>query len=782
MKSIRLIPLILLLSIIKLSGQTYSLTGTVKDADNLPLAFANVAVYNSDKSLQNGVITMNDGNFSIENLAPATYTISISFMGYITHEESVNMNQSVQLPEIVLKEDAINLQAVKVMGYRKLIKNDNGRTTLNVEGSMLASIPSVSMIMSFVPGVTVHGETVEVIGKGLPLIFINGREVKDQSQIEALQPERIKSITVDRNPSAKYDARYRSVVHIVTSETKKQELSAQLVHGSAIGKLYNNSEQININHSTGKWTNFLSYKYKNEREKEGVEVFQNVLNGNISQKNSYDADMIQNLHLHNLTLGSNLKINNNHSLDLQYLLNKNNGKFDIDGTETLSGQNNAHYNVLRNGSKKGDKHTLNLNYRWLLDSISQFNIFADYAHIKNKDNELVNNIEQSNSTIDNYALNNNSTFDTYALRAEYDKRLLGSFDFKGGIKFSEIRNNSFSVIDKQTQNQKVDNRSSLTEHTLALYATLGRQFNRLSAEAGLRVERNESNYLKNGQSVFGKPRILTNLFPSLSLSYRTTDNSQLNLNYASKINRPVFSDIDPSVNYLSSVLYQQGNPELKPETSHTIELGATFWDKLSLSAGYSIYKNAITYLIEPDRDNPDLLFNHTVNLDKATSLDFNAAYNFVLGRWRSNLIGNVSLPFLEYPYQGSTKTNNIPRYQFVTTNTYIVSSNIFLMGNFVTQSRYSYLNNQMSPTYNLVLAANFILLKGKMTLTVFGNDLLKRSQPNTYSEWGNVNTGQNLRPDTRQLGVIVKFNLNSFKSKFTQSESNSDVLKRFEKE
>ena len=112
----------------------------------------------------------------------------------------------------------------------------------------------------------------------------------------------------------------------------------------------------------------------------------------------------------------------------------------------------------------------------------------------------------------------------------------------------------------------------------------------------------------------------------------------------------------------------------------------------------------------------------------------------------------------------------------------MVSPKILLIGNFVAQSRYSYLNNVISPTYNLVLAANFVMFNGKMTLTVFGNDIFNRSEPNTYSEWGNVSTGQNLRPDSREIGVSVKINVNKFKSIFNQSESNSEILKRIEKE
>lgn len=781
-KKLYFIALFLVLSVEIGYSQNLILSGTVKDADKSPLPFANVAVYNADKSLQNGVITQDDGCFTIENLTPGTYTISVSYIGYITHEEIVEMKEPLRLPEIVLKEDAVNLQAVQVMGYRKLIKNENGRTTLNVEGSMLSSIPSATMIMSFVPGVTIQGEAIEVVGKGTPLLFIDGREMKDQTQLSSLQPERIKSITVDRNPSAKYDARYHSVVHIETVPTKDQEFSAQLALGSAMGNLYNHYEQININHSSGIWTNYLSYKYKNEQETEGVSVYQTVWNRNVSQKNSYNADLKQNCHLQDLAFGTNLKIANKHSVDLQYFMNKSNEKFDIGGTETLSGQHDAFYNVTRNGGVNSVKHTVNLNYRWLVDSLSQFNIFADYAHIKDKDNEFVNNVEQNANATDNYALNNCSKFDTYALRAEYSTLLFGKLNFNGGLRFSEIRNNAVSIVDKQSQSIMLENHSSLNERTLAAYTTLGYNFNQFSTEAGLRAECNESKYMKNEKAVVAKPRILNNLFPSLSLSYHVSDKAQLNLNYTSKINRPQFSDLDPSVNYLSSVLYQQGNPELKPETSHTVELGGTFWDNLNLSVGYSVYKNAIAYLIEPDADNPDLLFNRTVNLDKVTSIDLNTSYSLALGKWRSTLIGDISVPSLKYPYQSETKTNNIPRFQFVTTNTYIVSTNIFLMGNFVAQSRYSYLNNQMSPTYNWVLAANFVLLKGKMTLTVFGNDLLNRSIPNTYSEWGNVSTGQIPRPDSRQIGIVVKFNLNRFKTKFKQSESNSDVLKRIEKE
>ncbi|SDD18492.1 TonB-dependent receptor domain-containing protein [Williamwhitmania taraxaci] len=782
MKWMKLIVTVLLtFSLSYIFAQNLIVSGKVISNENEVLPYATVVVFNTDKSVITGDITNENGLFSINGLQQGEYTLEVSFVGYESYSVTINLEQSIMLDTIRLNA-GVSIGEIEVSAHRKMLKSDQGRLILTVKDSYLTRLPNATDVMAFVPGVVVQGENIEVAGKGIPLIFINGREVKNRAQISSLQPERIKSIMVDRNPSAKYDASYNSTIHITTTAAAKQELSAQLVHGSVMGRLYNHSETLNINHAAGNWTNFLSYKYKNARTKEGAEVFQDVQTTDIAQRNSYNAWMTENQHLHSLVFGSNLKVNDKHSLDLQYYLDKSRGNANINGTETLTGQQNETYNVLRDFNKNNEKHTLNLNYRWDVDSVNHFNLYADYLYLDNTDNENVNNVSTTDASNDSYILNNRSKFNTYALRAEYNTLLFGAYTLDAGVRFSEIKSNTFSEIVALSQNEDTENKSVMTEHTLAAYTTLGREFGNFSAEAGLRAERNEGEYLKNSVSVFDGKRILSNWFPSLSLSYTFSEKAQLNLNYTSKISRPSFLDLDPSVSYLSSVLYEQGNPELKPTTSQTFELGGTFWDNLNLSIDYTRAKNAVAYLVEPDKANPNLLINQTINIDKVSSLGVNATYNFAVEKWRSNLIGNVSVPFMEYPYQGEKKNNNITKYQLITTNSYMVSPKLFLIGNFVAQSRYSYLNNCFSPTYTLVLAANFVMLKGKMVLTVFGNDLLQRSESDASSEWGYVSTGQNVMPDSRMVGVTVKFNLNKFENKFSKIESGNDELQRIEKE
>jgi hypothetical protein len=318
----------------------------------------------------------------------------------------------------------------------------------------------------------------------------------------------------------------------------------------------------------------------------------------------------------------------------------------------------------------------------------------------------------------------------------------------------------------------------LTETNVAAYTTLSRQFESIYTELGLRAEFTHDQYREDGIPVFDKPRRSSHLFPSFLFNYDLSENLQLNLNYVSKIQRPSFSDLDPTLSYLSSVLYSQGNPELKPMITHNIELNSVIKRKLNISIEYKIQKDLPVYMIEPSSQNEAILLNKPVNISRSSLLDFTANYTFFAGSLMSNLIGNISIPFVEYPYMGKMEKNTIPLYQVVSMNQYAISPTLFLFGNFGFMSKHSSINNIISPTYRLTLGVNWILMRGKMILTLFGNDLLHKSNPAVTSKYGMVAFGQSSNPDTRMVGVTLKYNFNGFKNIFKKSDSNQQDLER----
>ena len=75
---------------------------------------------------------------------------------------------------------------------------------------------SASDVLGKVPGVIKERNSYEVLGKGTPLIYINGRQVRDDSELDQLNSEDIKSVEVVTNPGARYDATVTAVIRIQT--------------------------------------------------------------------------------------------------------------------------------------------------------------------------------------------------------------------------------------------------------------------------------------------------------------------------------------------------------------------------------------------------------------------------------------------------------------------------------------------------------------------------------------------------------------------------------------
>ena len=76
--------------------------------------------------------------------------------------------------------------------------------------------------------------------------------------------------------------------------------------------------------------------------------------------------------------------------------------------------------------------------------------------------------------------------------------------------------------------------------------------------------------------------------PSLFLSRKLNDRNSIRLSYSKRINRPDYRELNPFVNTTDPNNFTSGNPYLKPEIQHRIELG---W-KYDLGSGGSLMINA----------------------------------------------------------------------------------------------------------------------------------------------------------------------------------------------
>ena len=185
--------------------------GKVVDAQGEPVPYANVAVLSkADSTVVCGTVTEEDGTFNI--ISSATDGIMmVAMLGYRT-QYLVPVDGAV----ITLAEDTSMLQGAVTSAIMPKTKLTGEGMQTNVRGSVLENAGSATDVLAKTPGIIKGQDGLEVIGKGTPLVYINGHKVSDTSELDRLQSNEIQSVEVISNPGAQYDATVRSVVRIRT--------------------------------------------------------------------------------------------------------------------------------------------------------------------------------------------------------------------------------------------------------------------------------------------------------------------------------------------------------------------------------------------------------------------------------------------------------------------------------------------------------------------------------------------------------------------------------------
>ena len=205
-------------------SQEFEMTGYVKDANNTPIAYANVLLAKNSEEIEkktNGTSTDENGFFVIENLNSGNYTLTVSFLGYVTYSATIELSKNLELNAIVLKENLETLDDVTIIAKRPTVKRLVDRLVFNVENSTLSNNNVLDVLMH-TPGVLVHDGNITV-KNSTPTVYINDRRIhlssnEIQQLLEGTSATHVKSIEVITNPPAKYEAEGGAVLNIVTSK------------------------------------------------------------------------------------------------------------------------------------------------------------------------------------------------------------------------------------------------------------------------------------------------------------------------------------------------------------------------------------------------------------------------------------------------------------------------------------------------------------------------------------------------------------------------------------
>lgn len=229
-------------------AQQIPVKGFVKDAAGEAVIGANVLV----KGTTNGTITDLDGRFVLN--APKGATITVTFVGY-------KMAEVAAAPSVVvtLQDDAQALEAVVVIGYGTVKKNDLTGSVTAIKPDKLnrgLTTTATDMITGKIAGVNVtsdggapgSGTTIRVRGgsslsaSNNPLIVIDGLPIDNDgikgvsNPLSSINPNDIETFTVlkDASATAIYGSRASNGVIIITTKKGAADTRPRITYdGSA---------------------------------------------------------------------------------------------------------------------------------------------------------------------------------------------------------------------------------------------------------------------------------------------------------------------------------------------------------------------------------------------------------------------------------------------------------------------------------------------------------------------------------------------------------------------
>jgi len=246
-------------------AQTGSVAGTVVDSETgKPLPGANVLLTELDDA---GTATETDGRFILSDIPVGDHTIRITFVGYLTSEETVEVreNQETQLT-IELSEDISGLEEVVVTGVASRTSKAAAEVSVSrVDAEDLIEDQSYTDVSQLLEGKVAGAQVTRssgnvgggirfnirsgggLNGTGQPVIYIDGVRVSNDEQagfdvssygsagqnnsaLNSLNPENISSIDILKGPAA--SALYgtsgsNGVVLITTKQGEEGEVSAR---------------------------------------------------------------------------------------------------------------------------------------------------------------------------------------------------------------------------------------------------------------------------------------------------------------------------------------------------------------------------------------------------------------------------------------------------------------------------------------------------------------------------------------------------------------------------
>lgn len=639
------IKIVLLCLILILEAQSQHITGKLVNEESIPINFALVSFYQLGAEYPTTQQFPNEqGQFSFSSSESGSYFVLVEGgMGFQPHQSDTliltgDSTQVIDLGTITVQYQIQERQTIVVEAdaITPMLEHDVDKTTMNIEGSSLSTLPNLSMALRLVPEVANDGGNLTVNGKGKILVLINGK--RTTMSLENISPSMVKSVDVVSNPSAEYDADVEAIINVTLKKGSLEGIHGNFYANYIQGIHPRASLGANLDINKKKFSAHfdINYEYNRLRTTSDVNrIFEETIPFYYSETN-----LTQELMDHNLSTNLNLswRFNEQHRIEIMgggsfnRAPNNTTQQEDIftstpEGTTIDSSLSNT-----TNTQSIADNFQARLSYdghfgeNWALSTTIDYMRLNPYKY--SKYNFGFSDVFNANRNfVFDYTMNDSTRAHLWIGRVDLTWNEKGH-EIKGGVQYTAINtfyNISFDNNDVQLTGE--DNWFKYNEQIYAVYGQWRGGLQNWKWRLGLRGEYSKTQGIDRQDTESDWEQL--DYFPSAGVLFMPVENHIFRLTYSKSIQRVGFLGRSPYQFFTGLYTSFEGNPNLRPQITHSTDLTYILMRRYVFNA---YYNEVIDYISQISELRGTLQTFRPINF-RSTNYGLSFTTQFYLSDW-----------------------------------------------------------------------------------------------------------------------------------------------------
>lgn len=691
-------------------------------------------------------------------------TLLFAVLAATAEAQSADPTQHAAAPPDSLARE---LPEAEVRARRAATRLVGGTFVTDIAGTALQHAGTALDALAQLPRLRVEDGQVKVTGKNQPAIYIDGRPLRDAQELEQLDAADLRRVELTMEPGAEHDSGVDAVLNLVTRRRLARGLSLTQRTMADRRRKCSAVDFTEVNYQRGAWDLFLSGSYNHNST---------LLKGTSTSRLMYDgrpalsASRLNNLHTADagtLKTGFN-RAGRTASLGAYYRYNPEHGRLDGNGTDWLDEETPEARHTGR--STRANGHLFAAYADKAFGKGWRLHFDGDYRTSRSRQSTVttypatatlpVSSAERSRRSLQAAKL--------------YAKGPLAGGELTIGAQEAYTRTSLYSRTQGAEAADYLPAASTKTRQTsAAAFAAWRRKAGAWNLTAGLRYEYTDFRLTGDTPADDDPSRRGHLLTPDLALGYDFGRRGSISLSYRHVTLRPPYAQLTGSLSYAGRHEAEGGNPALRDERTHRLQLQGQ-WGDFTLTTAFNRSNDSYAFVKEVRPAASLQLVLHPVNVDVDWFSAF-AGWSRAIGCWTPAVTAGLYAQHLRL----DGRLHDRPIVSWYFDNTFSLPAGFLLTANLQGSTSGDMQTNRFGATHIVLDAAvSRTFMKKALTLRLAATDLLNSSNHNWTMHTRGVHHDKRQSYDGRGVNLSLLLRLRPRENRYKGQAAAEEELNR----